>query len=151
MISFFVDGKPETKGSTKGFGFVRKNGPRAGTIGVNIKNDNPRAKAWAARVRDAALRAVECEPLAGPVAVRVVFHLARPKSHFRKGGILKPNAPPFPDVKPDGDKLERCAWDALTGIAFKDDAQIVQWSGGKVYAVAGLVGAQFTVSPAVAG
>lgn len=33
--------------------------------------------------------------------------------------------------RPDGDKLTRAIWDALTGVAFEDDSQVVEWHGVK--------------------
>lgn len=149
-IRFFVPGTPEKKGSSKGFGFIRKSGPRAGSIGVNITNDaGPKAKTWAALVSSFASTAMAGRaPLDGPVRVEIVFHLLRPKGHFGKRG-LKPSAPKYPAVKPDGDKMVRCAWDALSGVVFCDDRQVVEWPGGKVYAVDGRVGAAFAITPLV--
>lgn len=36
----------------------------------------------------------------------------------------------------DGDKLDRCVWDAITAAgAWQDDAQVTDWSGGRRYAI----------------
>jgi Holliday junction resolvase RusA-like endonuclease len=39
----------------------------------------------------------------------------------------------YPHVMPDGGKFQRAIEDALTGTVWKDDAQVVQWHGAKVY------------------
>jgi Holliday junction resolvase RusA-like endonuclease len=69
----------------------------------------------------------------GPLKVSLRFGLLRPKGHFGKRG-LKPSAPQYPTVKPDVIKLARCVEDALNGLAWKDDSQIVFEELGKVYA-----------------
>ena len=140
MISFFVAGQPSTKGSVRAF--VR--GGRA-----IITNDaGEKAKCWAAKVSDAAFEAMGRAPLFdGPVVVNIQFHLPRPKSHCLRGQ-LRATAPIFVPTKPDGDKLLRCAWDALTGVVFVDDSRIVEWSGSKVYADDGRTGAAFEISAA---
>lgn len=144
-ISFFVEGEPGTKGSVKAFAIRIKGTKRHRAV---VVNDSAKAKPWAALVSAQADRAMKArELLLDPVEVNIVFYLKRPKSHFRKNGELKPNAPTCVATKPDGDKLVRCAWDALTGHVFKDDCQIVKWSGCKLYSNDGRSGARFSISP----
>lgn len=135
-ISFFAGGVPSTKGSAKAFVVGRR---------AVITNDaGPRAKAWAAVVAGAALDAMAGRPPCdGPVHVRAVFYMPRPKAHSTKKG-LRPNAPTWVASKPDSDKLARCALDALTGVVFADDAQIAELVVQKRYAD-GPVGAAFVV------
>ncbi len=56
--------------------------------------------------------------------------IARPKSHYRTGRmtshLLTGNAPLHPTSKPDLLKLARAAEDALTGLVWADDAQVVE-------------------------
>lgn len=126
MITFAVNGMPGTKGSVRAF--MSRSTGRA-----MIVNDSRKAAPWAALVSYAARQAMRgIEPFDGPVSVEIDFYLPRPKSHYGKRG-LKASAPAFPAVKPDGDKMLRCTWDALTGICFRDDAQIVAWPGRKLY------------------
>jgi Holliday junction resolvase RusA-like endonuclease len=143
VISFFVAGQPGTKGSARAIPFEGKDG----RLRASLKNDSTKAKPWAACVSAGAAVAMKgTAPLAGPVEVRLVFHLPRPLKHYRSDGTLKPAAPHLVTTKPDGDKLERCTWDALTGIAFRDDAVIARWSGEKRYT--GLTtGCQIEVGP----
>ena len=64
--------------------------------------------------------------LIGPVVLSVSFYLARPKSLPKK---VRQHA-----KRPDLDKLIRGATDALTGIVWKDDAQVVTILATKAYA-----------------
>lgn len=68
------------------------------------------------------------ELLAGPLLLEVTFWMPRPKGHYgtgRNAERLKDSAPRYPIVKPDTTKLLRALEDALTGIVWRDDAQIV--------------------------
>lgn len=61
----------------------------------------------------------------GPVAMRADFYFARPKNHWRSNGSLKASAGNLWVPKtPDLDKLVRAVCDALTGIVWRDDAQV---------------------------
>lgn len=135
-IDFFVPGMPGTKGSAKAFVVP-------GTSFANIVNDNPKTKNWAALVSKLAAEQMDgAAPWDGPVSVQLMFSLPRPKGHYlpatkkRPAPELRPDAPYRHTSKPDGDKMERATWDALTGIVFRDDSQIALWSGGKIYAEA---------------
>jgi Holliday junction resolvase RusA-like endonuclease len=66
--------------------------------------------------------------LEGALLLEATFYRPRPASHFgsgRNAGVLKASAPPFPTVRPDTTKLLRAIEDALKGIWYRDDAQIV--------------------------
>lgn len=144
-IRFFVEGEPGTKGSVRAFA-VRSKTARSGFRGV-VTNDSKKAKPWAKLISVAAKKAMrKQEPLQSKVCVAITFYLQRPKGHFRKNGALKPGAPRYVATKPDGDKLVRCAWDALTGVVFGDDCQIVAWSGQKLYSNDGHIGAEFRIT-----
>lgn len=76
-------------------------------------------------------------PTREAVAVALRFGLPRPKGHWgtgRNADRLKPSAPAWPATKPDVDKLERAVLDALTGVLWADDSQVVMLSADKVYA-----------------
>lgn len=102
-----------------------------------VREDNPRTKPWRAAVADEALRTMEgVEPLSGPVEAHVLFYFPRPKNHYGSGKnaeVLKQTAPTFHASKPDSDKLQRAIGDSLSGIALRDDAQIVHWNVWKLY------------------
>jgi Holliday junction resolvase RusA-like endonuclease len=65
------------------------------------------------------------ELMRGPLAMTLRFVVRRPKGHYGKRGLL-PSAPPFPTTKPDLLKLARGVEDALSGVVYGDDAQIVR-------------------------
>jgi Holliday junction resolvase RusA-like endonuclease len=72
-----------------------------------------------------------------PVTLCVTVKLRRPKSHYgtgRNAGQVKLGAPRFPTGKPDFDNLLKTVSDALTGLAYVDDAQIFHGSLVKEYA-----------------
>lgn len=87
-------------------------------------------------------------PPTGPVEVKLVFQMIRPKGHFgtgRNAAILRKEAPGRPHGKPDLDKLARAVLDGLTaGGAWKDDSQVVVLAAEKLYAP--LAGCVITVT-----
>jgi Holliday junction resolvase RusA-like endonuclease len=77
--------------------------------------------------------------LDGPLYVEMTFLRQRPKGHFgsgRRAAILKASAPLYPTTRPDATKLVRSAEDALTGVLWLDDSQIIVGPSEKVYAEA---------------
>ena len=126
-----IGGKPATAGSKRAF-HSKKTGK------TWITDDCTRGKEWRATVRAAAVeQRLTAELYRGPILLLVRFHLARPKSHYRTGknaGSLKDSAPAFPTTKPDTTKLLRAIEDALTGIIWEDDAQVVFQIVSKAYA-----------------
>jgi len=129
VIAFTVDGAPAQQGSKT---FVpTPAGPRG-------KESNEAAlKSWRGDVATRAREAMAGRaPLAGPLELDVAFAFKRPQAHFRTGrraGELKASAPIYCDKRPDLDKLIRAIGDALTGIAVRDDALIVELRARKYY------------------
>jgi len=62
--------------------------------------------------------------LAGAVEMELEFVFKRPGGHVGKRG-LKPSAPVDHIQKPDLDNLEKSVKDALNGVAWLDDCQVV--------------------------
>jgi len=120
LVSFTVFGLAQTAGSKRSFPFRRANG----SLGVRVTDDNPRNKNWQGQVADAATQAYTGPLLDGPLRLEVCFYLPRPKGHLGANG-LRPSAPPYPATRPDLLKLTRAIEDALTGVLWRDDAQIV--------------------------
>jgi Holliday junction resolvase RusA-like endonuclease len=95
----------------------------------------------------------------GPVRMSAVFLFQRPANHYRRDGTLKPlnpslvsatsrEAPLFHCVKPDYSKLQRSTEDALSRLAYEDDARIVGGSCDKRWCVGNeQPGALITVIP----
>lgn len=70
----------------------------------------------------------------GPVVVRMIFRIPRPRGHYTRTG-LKPSArSAMPDKRPDLDKLVRSTLDALTTTTvIDDDSRVVRLSAAKRY------------------
>ena len=119
-VHFTVLGKCEPGGSKRGFPVHRS----CGSIGVSLSDANPRVKSWRQEVAQCALDAMDGPPWEGPVVLTLHFYLTRPKSVKRQ----------YPSVRPDVLKLARAVEDAMTGIVYRDDAQIVEETLIKRYA-----------------
>lgn len=61
-----------------------------------------------------------------PIDIQITFIFPRPKTVKRKKR-------PQMTVKPDVDKLVRSTLDALTGVAYDDDSQVVHVDAYKIY------------------
>lgn len=132
-LQFQVPGIPAPGGSKRFVGFGKKTG-RA----ILIDAGGQKNKDWRNAVMWAGREAIGQQPLfTGPLHVTMRFLMPRPKGHFRTNGDLKPNAPNFPTTKPDALKLARSTEDALTGVAWNDDAQTVSLEIHKCYVGAG--------------
>lgn len=103
--------------------------PQGSMVAVNgrvIHRRTPALQAWRHAINDEARRAFDGRaPLAGPVLVTLEFRYARPKSARKSAWYV--------DKRPDLDKVARAALDALTGVAFVDDAQVASLSLSKRY------------------
>jgi len=124
VLRFFVPGIPRPGGSKKGF-------YNAKMRRVIITEDCKKNKDWRASVALCASEACK-SPLQGPLKFTFRFLLPRPKGHFGKRGLLA-SAPKYPTTKPDGSKLARGTEDSLTGIVWRDDAQVVRQTVSKDY------------------
>ena len=124
-ISFVVYGLPAPQGSKRHVG-----------NGVMVESSKA-VKPWRQDVKHAALAAIPRDwNMVGPMAVNVVFRFKRPQGHIGKRG-LKPSAPEHCTSARAGDveKLVRATHDALTGIAFDDDRQVVSLVASKRYTI----------------
>jgi len=123
-LSFVVYGDPKPAGSKRAF--RTKTGK---TVVVDTSGSS--GYRWRMAVREAALAAVEEEPESlplfptEPLKVTMAFRFERPKGHYNKHGALRNSAPYYHIVRPDVLKLARAVEDALTGIVWRDDSQIV--------------------------
>jgi crossover junction endodeoxyribonuclease RusA len=136
VIEFHVPGVPRPKGSTRVVGHA---GKRAIVRASNADLLEP----WCAMVGYAARAACRKSGAAFPLAdaafrVGLTYVFARPKGHFGAKG-LRAAAPAEHTQRPDVDKLERAALDAMTGIVWADDCQVVGHleDDGKRWASAG--------------
>ena len=122
IAKFTVFGKPQPQGSTKAF--IPRGWKRA-----IITSANSKMKPWRQEISGTAVAIVEAGAIPAPkeeaVAITLDFFLERPKSIPKRRTALT--------VKPDLDKLVRASLDALTGILFVDDAQVVYIRTSKAY------------------
>ena len=98
---------------------------------------------------DAPLHATVATYYGNPVSVTIHVRFEAPawvrKRHKAvvRGPHKRPPVFPLHKTRPDADKLLRCALDALTGIAFRDDAQVWDKRCVKYYAGPGETPATF--------
>ena len=134
-IRFFVPGIPAPGGSKRGFA-IKKGGVYTGRVAI-VDSGGQRTKDWRSSVVSAAWEAMkmaDLQPLTGPIDLEFEFRMPRPKNHLRSNGIeLKPGAPSHHIIRPDAGKLARSTQDALTGIVYRDDAQIVKEMHSKAF------------------
>ncbi len=130
-VEFQVVGKPATQGSKKAMPIYGKGGRpvmKDGRMLTRVVEDNPRLAEWRQEVAAAARRVYEGPLLTGAIFLTLVFERPRPKGHYgtgRNAGRVKASAPPYPTTKPDSVKLARAVEDALTGVLWQDDSQVV--------------------------
>jgi Holliday junction resolvase RusA-like endonuclease len=135
-VEFFVAGKPEPKGSMSAY-VIR------GTNRAVVTDGNKALKPWAAKIRLLASNQIVEAEADVPVVVRFEFLLDRPAS-------VKVSKRPDHVIRPDLDKLIRGAMDALTGVLFHDDSQVVKIEAHKRYALHGeAAGVLISVQPFV--
>jgi Holliday junction resolvase RusA-like endonuclease len=70
----------------------------------------------------------------GPIDLRLVFFLTKPKTSKNR----------LPIVRPDLDNYIKAVKDALNGVFWKDDSQIVFIEATKMYSLAGKTGVLIT-------
>ena len=128
-VCFFAPGIPAPAGSKRAFYIPKLNRSV-------ITDACKRTKPWQSVVSACAREVYQGDPLTGAISLVVVFTMPRPKGHYGTGknaSRLKDSAPAFVTVKPDIDKLSRAVLDALTGICWRDDAQVVEKTARKIY------------------
>lgn len=122
MLRLTIYGVPQPQGSIKAF-------MPKGCKRPVLTSDNAKLKPWRQEVAQSALAEMArlgLKPIARPrgVLLQIAFFFDKPASI--KAGASK-------TTKPDVDKLLRGLADALTGIAFQDDSQVVQCTISKQF------------------
>ena len=90
-------------------------------VAVNYTPKDDPVNAFKATVRILLRQAYVGSPIRGPVGLAVSFIMPRPKSKFWK---TKSMPREWHSIKPDSDNLVKSLKDALTGLAWLDDAQV---------------------------
>jgi Holliday junction resolvase RusA-like endonuclease len=125
-LVFTVVGVAQPQGSAKAF-------MRKGKQHPIVTSDNTQLKGWRQLVAHAASQALRddrrCTFFEGAGPVCADFYLPRPKS---LGAKVRAHM-----TRPDVDKLARAINDALTGVVWRDDSQVVQLKVTKAYARVG--------------
>lgn len=142
-LAFFVPGIPAPGGSKRAFA-IKKGGVYTGRT-VVFDDAGQRNKDWRKACVVFAEQQAPRELFRGPLRVDFDFVMPRLKAHFRSNGALKEGAPRWHTVKPDRTKVTRSTEDALKGIIWADDAQIVAGSTTKAYG--DKPGCRVTVTP----
>ena len=109
-IAFKVEGKPIQQGSMRAFN------------NRIVHNKSAELMAWRSLVAKAAVKA-GCTPIEGSIIITMTFRYERPRTVTRR----------LPTVPPDLDKQIRSILDALTGVAYVDDSQVVVITATKEY------------------
>lgn len=131
IITFFVPGIPATSGSKRAFV-----NPKTGK--AIVAPDNPaKQNTWMSDVKYYAEKAFDGLPVKRePFMFVMTFIFTRPKGHYGTGrneGKVKPSAPLRPTGRPDLTKLTRAAEDALAGVIWVNDSQVVGQTVCKQY------------------
>ena len=116
VVEFSVPGRAASRGSKRAF--------RTKSGRINLV-DNKRSYEYMDAIKKCARAAMAGRPAVdGPVLLEWSAYFARPKCHYRKAG-LKPDAPIYYTQTPDCSKIVRAIEDAMTGVVYGDDKQIV--------------------------
>lgn len=134
MPSVFVAGEPIGKGRPR----LGRNG-RVYTPDTTRKAEHTIASAWWSPVID----------LETPVEVRVTAYYGRPQAHTLKSGQLSAagKRAPVPMKRPDLDNVVKLVLDALNGVAYRDDSQVLRFAAKREWATEQGPGLQIMVRP----
>lgn len=119
-VRFTAFGRPIPQGSKNAF----KTGNRVVLVEAS-KGLKPWRSVVALSAKLEMLNQENVELIEGAVRVDLIFNFIPGKTVKRK----------WMTTKPDADKLTRAIFDALTGVVWKDDSQVVEFKVRKVYAL----------------
>ncbi len=111
-----------------------KERPRVAMIGGHPRIYTPKStETYEKEIRKAWEKVNGSEPFTGPLVVRLYFGLPVPKSETKGRKLQMLERKIRPATKPDIDNLAKSVLDALNGVAYKDDNQIVTMLAKKCY------------------
>ena len=76
------------------------------------------------------------EPYTDGLKIKFVFHIKRPKAHFRTGKYaneLKKTAPVYHIKRPDVDNYVKFYMDCMNKLVYLDDSQVIELRATKEY------------------
>ena len=123
-IEFEVDGEPVGKGR-----------PRFARRGAFVSTYTaPKTKAY----EDSIIEVVKQkmypnDPIEGPCSVNMILYVGIPKSYSKKRTQACMDGEEMPMKKPDLDNVAKAFLDAMNGIVYKDDVQVMRLVVQKVY------------------
>lgn len=125
---FIVYGEPQGKAR-----------PRFARTNKGVRTFTPqKTTEYEERVQLAYRQVYKDEPIQKPVKVYIQAHFSMPKSWSRKKKVE--SLLHRPTKKPDVDNIAKAICDALNGVAYKDDSQIVELNVSKYYAPCDIAG-----------
>lgn len=124
QIEFIVPGDPKGKGR-----------PRFSRVGKFTKTyTDPKTRLYELKIaNEAKLAMFPHEPLEGPVAVWMEVNVPIPASYSKKRKEACLLGIEMPCKKPDIDNCAKGVLDAMNGIVYKDDVQVIRLSLQKHY------------------
>lgn len=123
MVSFTIPGNPVAQGR-----------PRAARRGNRIMMYDPKpSKDYKEYVAKIAKEYAPEEPTEAALGVQMKIYREIPKSTTKKDRKLINEGLKRPVVRPDTDNYTKAILDALNGIIYKDDSQIVDLKASKYY------------------
>lgn len=138
ILQFFVQGLPKPAGSKRAFPIFRGSGPSKQFVRSIVTDDCRGSKDWKTTIAwEAKSRWGGNPPLNEAIRLELRFVLPRANGHYGGGknkARLKDSSPKRHLHKPDVLKLARAVEDALTGVVWVDDSQIVEEYLEKRYA-----------------
>lgn len=123
MVKIIIYGEPVPQGRPR---FVRR-GKFVATY------DPPKSVAYKKMVKLQAIAQYKNTPLMGALCVEMTVYRSMPKSGSKALKMRRLSGEDRPITKPDVDNYYKAVTDALTGIVWEDDNQIVHMSGDKFY------------------
>lgn len=124
IVNFSIDGPPHGKGR-----------PRFRRFGNFVQTyTDAKTKSYETLVKEAAIKAMgSSPPLEGPVKLDLIIRLPVPKSYTKSRTKDCLNGSEWPTKKVDIDNICKSVMDAMNGITYVDDSQIVILRAVKIY------------------
>ena len=119
MIKLIIPGEPVAK--------ARPRVTKYGTYTPQKTKDYEELVKWTCRNQ------YKDKPLEGPLRVDISFYMYIPKNTSKRRRTLKESKIILPVKRPDIDNLAKSITDALNGLVYKDDNQIVELHLYKYY------------------
>ncbi|MDO6747182.1 RusA family crossover junction endodeoxyribonuclease [Gilvimarinus sp. 1_MG-2023] len=125
MIEFHIPGKPQGKGRARSFLM------RNGKIGHHTPE---KTRSYEGMIRTLGMQAVgDTQPTEQPIALTLTIVMPIPASWPAWKRELAESGRLLPTTKPDSDNVEKAVKDALNGVCWRDDAQVVSADKNKFF------------------